>query len=282
MKILDKAAKLEKALLDRLARRTDIVRHPIETYRAILDEIEDAAEPGARGTRVFPYTAVTVTIPTIDTHQRATAEAVFAEPPSLEERVRSRLQGTGCRNVDGVSAMVKFVDGTAEEWAGRTYAIEYRRSASPKGVPKTAKTSANESHELHLTVVAGSAAKSRYNFKLSRINIGRLNDVLDRQHRIVRQNQVAFVDGDDDVCQSVSRAHAHLSFDATSGQAVLHDDGSTHGTRVVRAGRTIVVPRSGRGLKLRDGVDVLLGQARLRLEVRQARAARSTAIRPER
>jgi hypothetical protein len=279
MKILDKAAKLEKALLDRLARRTDIVRHPIEIYRAILDEIEDAAEPGARGARVFPYTAVTVTIPTIDAHQRATAEAVFSEPPSLEARIRSRLQSTGCRNVDGVSATVRFVDGAAEAWTGRAYDIEFRRAGPPKAARKTAKAAADESHELHLTVVAGSAAKSRYSFKLPRINLGRLHDVLDRQHRIVRQNQVAFADGDDDVSQSVSRAHAHLSFDVTSGEAVLHDDGSTHGTRVVRAGRTIVVPRSGRGLKLRDGDDVLLGQARVRLEVRRARTARTPATR---
>ena len=275
MKILDKAAKLEKALLDRLARRDDLVRHPIEVYRAILDEIEDAAEPGARGTRVFPYTAVTVTIPTMDAHQRATAEAVFAELPSLQERVRSRLQAAGCRNADAVSATLKFVDGTSEPWAGRDYDIEYRRSTAPKAPRKAVKGAADASQELHLTVVSGAAAKSRYCLKLPRVNLGRLSDVLDRQNRIVRQNQVAFLDGDDEVSQSVSRTHAHIRFDALSGEAMLHDDGSTHGTRVVRAGRTIIVPRGGRGLKVRDGDDVLLGQARLRVEVRRARATRS-------
>jgi hypothetical protein len=274
MKILDKAARLEKALLDRFARRADIPRHPIEVYRAILDEIEDAAEPGSRGTRVFPYTAITVSIPTTDAHHRATAEAVFTEPPSLQERVRARLLAVGCGNSDVVSATVRFVDGTSAPWKGRDYDIEFRRSTSAKTPRKTAKGDADASHDLHLTVLSGAAAKSRYCLKLARINLGRLNEVLDLQQRVVRQNQVAFLDGDDEASQSVSRAHAHMRFDARSGETVLHDDGSTHGTRVVRAGRTIVVPRGGRGLKVRDGDEVVLGQARLRVEVRSARSTR--------
>jgi hypothetical protein len=271
MKILDKAAKLEKALLDRLGRRTDIARHPIELYRAILDDIEDATEPGTRGGRIFPYNAVTVVMPTTDAHQRATAEAVFAETPSVEERVRARLRQSGCVDVETLAVMLKFVDGTADEWIGREYHIEFRRHATPRSSNRGVKARAEE-RELHLTIVAGTAVKSRYSFNAARVNLGRLEDVLDAQQRVVRHNQVAFGDGDDAIGQSVSRTHAHIRFDPKTGEAHLHDDGSTHGTRVVRSGRTINVPRGGgRGLKLRDGDELLLGQARLRVEVRPAR-----------
>ncbi len=272
MKILDKAAKLEKRLLDRLSRRTDIRRHPIELYPDILDEIEDACEPGARGARIFPYNAITVWLPTADPRHRATAEAVFAEIPSLETRVRTRLRQRGCVDVDGVSVALKFVDRAADEWSRPDYRVELRRRAASLQPARAAKVPTENHRELHIVVVTGTTAKSRYSFAAARINLGRLADVLDRQQRIVRQNHVAFLDGDDDVSQSVSRTHAHIRFEAATGEAHLHDDGSTHGTRVVRAGRTINVPRGGgRGLKLRDGDELLLGQARARVEVRLAR-----------
>jgi hypothetical protein len=271
MNILDKAAKLEKALLDRLSRRTDIKRHPIEVYRDILDDIEGASEPGVRGARIFPYHAITVLLPATTAHQRATAEAVFSESPSLEERVRTRLRHAGCADVDRVGVSLKFVDGTTDEWSGRDYRLEYRRRVAPPR-PNRAVSARINRHELHVIVLAGRAAKSRYSFRASRINIGRLSDVLDQQLRLVRTNQVAFIDGDDEASQSVSRTHAHVRVDASTGEARLHDDGSTHGTRVVRAGRTIPVPRGGgRGLTLHDGDEVLLGQARVRVELRPAR-----------
>jgi hypothetical protein len=271
MKILDKAAKLEKALLDRIGRRSDIARHPIELYRAILDDIEDATEPGTRGTRIFPYTSIAVTMPTTDAHHRATAEAIFAEAPSLTERARTRLRNAGCADADAVTATVTFVQSCAD-WDGRDYAIEFRREATASPVRRPGKPRSQKEQELHLTVLTGSAAKSRYCFRTSRINLGRLNEVLDRQQRVVRQNQIAFADGEDDISQSISRTHAHIRFDAATGEARLHDDGSTHGTRVVRAGRTIDVPRGGgRGLKLHDGDELRLGQARLRVEYRPAR-----------
>jgi hypothetical protein len=271
MKILDKAAKLEKALLDRFSRRTDIRRHPLELYGDILDEIENASEPGARGGRIFPYNAITVILPTTDPHHRATAEAVFAEAPPLEERVRTRLRQAGCTNVDGVGLTLKFVDGNSAEWTGRDYHIQLKRRATPRAATQPANSPAAALQELRIIVIAGSAERPRYSFGLPRINLGRLTDVVDRQQRIVRQNHVAFRDGDDDVSQSVSRTHAHIRFESTTGEAHLHDDGSTHGTRVVRAGRTIDVPRGGgRGLKLRNGDELLLGQARVRVELRPA------------
>jgi hypothetical protein len=276
MKILDKAVELEKALLRRFGRRSDIKRHPIEVYRAVLDEIEEASEAGVRGTRIFPYNQISITIATTSDHMRATAEAVFAEAPSVEERLRTRLQQRGCSLTDRLSVSVKFVDGTTTEWTGREYRVDLRRKTTSRQPEKPVRTAPPAPQELHLTVVTGATVKPRYSFHRDRINLGRLADVLDRQQRVVRQNQVVFEDHHDEICQSVSRAHAHVVFDATTGDARIHDDGSTHGTRVVRAGRTIEVPRgAARGIKLKDGDELLLGQARMRVEFRPLRPVKT-------
>jgi hypothetical protein len=275
MKILDKAAKLEKALLDRIARRTDIVRHPIEVYRAILDDCEDATEAGSRGARIFPYSAVQIIISTPDAHYRATAEAVFAERPSIEERVRTRLRDAGCGDADNVTVTLTFVDSTPEQCAGHEYRLAFSRSVTSSKPARPRKARAATHYEVHLAVLAGKATKTRYSFDATRINLGRLGEVLDSHQRLLRQNHVSFVDAGDETSQSVSRAHAHIRFDEATGDARLHDDGSTHGTRVVRSGRTIEVPRgAGRGVALRNADEVVLGQARLRVEVRPTRAAR--------
>ena len=277
MKILDKAAKLEKALLDKLPRRSGITRHPLEVYRAILDDVEEATEPATRGARLFPYNRIKITLRTTDAHHRATAEAVFAEPPAVDDRVRARLRHAGCADVDTVNVAVEFVDAASWTRGSEEYHLDYSRQPTPVRPTRQTKARDTAPRELQLQVTAGAAARARYTSSDARINLGRLENVLDRQQRVIRHNHVAFADTEDAVNQSVSRAHAHIRFDTTTGDARLHDDGSTLGTRVVRAGRTLDVPRGERGLALRDGDELLLGQARLRVRVRTISASRKRA-----
>jgi hypothetical protein len=208
-------------------------------------------------------------VPTTDAVHRATAEAVFDEAPSLETRARARLKEAGCAE-PSLSVTVKFVDAT-DEWTGRDYQIEFRRQAAGRDGKRPPKAVTPTRSELQLVVVAGKAERSRYSLTDTRINLGRLTSVVDRQQRVVRHNQVAFADADDEINQSVSRTHAHVRFEPDSGEARLHDDGSTHGTRVLRGGRTLEAPRGGRGITLRDGDEVLLGQARLRVTLKSTR-----------
>jgi pSer/pThr/pTyr-binding forkhead associated (FHA) protein len=76
---------------------------------------------------------------------------------------------------------------------------------------------------------------------------------------------VAFREGAGDVNQSVSRRHAHISYDPDGRSFRLHDDGSEHGTGVVRLGRTVAVPRGTRGVRLESGDEIVLGEARVRV-----------------
>jgi hypothetical protein len=47
----------------------------------------------------------------------------------------------------------------------------------------------------------------------------------------------------------------------------LKDDGSAHGTAVLRKGQTIPVPQGSRGTRLQSGDDIVLGQAKLRVRI---------------
>ena len=66
--------------------------------------------------------------------------------------------------------------------------------------------------------------------------------------------------------RSVSRQHARVEHDPASDTFRLHDDGASHGTSVIREGRGLPVPR-GRGLRLKSGDILVLGEARVRVKI---------------
>ena len=67
---------------------------------------------------------------------------------------------------------------------------------------------------------------------------------------------------------TVSRTHAHIEYDASTGEFRLFDDGSSYGTSVMHDGRVVGVPAAGgRGLRIDSGDEIYLGQARLLFEI---------------
>jgi pSer/pThr/pTyr-binding forkhead associated (FHA) protein len=120
-------------------------------------------------------------------------------------------------------------------------------------------------HEITLAVTNGLADKPDYTLTLDRINVGRCAEVRDSRNRLLRTNHVAFSDGAGPINETVSRAHAHIDC-GESGEYRLFDDRSSHGTSIVRIGRTISVPAGSRGVRLQSGDEVVLGEARLRVK----------------
>lgn len=118
-----------------------------------------------------------------------------------------------------------------------------------------------------MTVLAGTAAQPVYTFAFARIDLGRCADVRDRRNQLVRTNHVAFEDSDDRVNQTVSRRHAHVEYDATDESFRVYDDGSEQGTSVARGGKTLAVPPGARGVRLHPGDEIVLGRARLRIDL---------------
>jgi hypothetical protein len=268
MDLIAKARQLESTIarsLDRVAR--DFVRpqrtEPLEIAHAVVEQVEGQIQPGGRGARVFPFTHVIVLVAAATRDARARFEAVFNSAPTLQERVAERLAAAGCRGAMP-AVIVTYVPRPHKTWSEQAFHIRFSRepdAASPEAAADS------DAPRIELTVIKGSAERRSYSFEARRIDIGRCRDVRDTRHHLIRANDIAFVEGADPANQSVSRQHAHIAYDSRTSAFRIYDDGSSHGTVVVRGGKTFPVPRGTRGLRLQAGDELALGDARLRVRI---------------
>ena len=222
-------------------------------HRAILGEIESKVQTMARGRRVFPFAHVMVTLVAAEPEQRNILQAAFGE--RLWSDIREALEGSDTELPRGFTVDVR----TAEAGIGE---FEIAYGAAPV---KAADAAVVEMPAARLVVVKGKAERAAYPLDKARTNLGRLQELLDADQRVLRRNDVVFEDGADEANASVSRKHAHIKRE--EGSYRLVDDGSEYGTRVFREGRSIEVPPGDRrGEKLRAGDEIYLGRACLRFE----------------
>src|SRR5262249_36143363 len=162
--------------------------------------------------------------------------------------IRGRLEEVGCVAPVDLAVETRVVAGDPpENWGDRALRIDYRERKRTR----SAAVRDEGPRRLRVTVVNGSAEARKQEFDSDRTDIERLGRVETSGGRAVRHNHVAFRDDGGDVTSSVSRAHAHIAYDAEMGDWLVFDDGSAQGTRILRAGRTIDLPRQGsRGVRL--------------------------------
>ena len=222
-------------------------------HRAILESIESRVQTVARGRRVFPYGHVTVTLVSADPDRRALYQTAFGEGGRLESDVQEALDSAECEAPRGFGVEVKTSD-TGE----KSFTIEYSVEASKRAAGPTRGAG-------RLIVVKGKTLQGEYTLEKALTNLGRMAELTDTEHRVVRRNDVVFEEGGDEPNATVSRRHAHIRLDA--GDYRICDDGSEFGTRVLRDGRAIEVPAGNRrGERLRAGDEIFLGRACLRFE----------------
>ena len=209
-------------------------------HRAMLEEIERRIQPGYRGKRIFPFNRVTVQV-------RAEWEAALAQDRRFEQDVRELLAATRCEIPAGF--VVEVECGEAEP-----FAIECRNEAPQ---PKVQAVGAGR-----LVLADGTAIE----LNRPRTNIGRMRELVDGQQRILRRNGVVIEEGE--AGATVSRSHAHISFNAGTGQYRLCDDGSEYGTSIFRDGVRVDVPAANRrGERLKAGDEIYFGRAAARFEL---------------
>ena len=274
MDILAKARQLESKLartVDRAAQQWSKSgpRGPLEVLHGILEAVEERIEPAGRGSHVFPFNKVKVSIVAVSPDMRTRFSGVLDGPPSLPERISAKLRGAGC-DVAGLQVKVVYVAHADPAWTRPEFQVDFSRHAvqEPTATPAPIPT-----HEITLTVTNGSAEKAAYELTLERINLGRCAEVRDSRNRLLRTNHVAFTDAAGAVNETVSRNHAHIDC-STGGEYRLFDDRSSHGTSIVRTGKTISVPAGPRGVRLQSGDEVVLGEARVRVNFLFRSAAR--------
>lgn len=267
MDILGRMRRLESTIargIDRASQGLvrEAVREPLEIIHVVLEAVEREIQAAGRGRHVFPFNRIHVSLLAPSHEARARLEAVFETQPSLRERVSERLQAARCAVTD-LTVVLAYVEEARPDWTTPEYHVGFARVAStgPVEPPVAAKTP-----RLELTVTHGAADRGTYAFTIARIDLGRCAEVRDGRHRLIRTNHIAFAEGGD-ANETVSRRHAHIGYDPRSGAYRVHDDGSAHGTAVIRNGTTVAVPRGSRGLQVRSGDEIVLGQARVRVRI---------------
>jgi hypothetical protein len=268
MDILAKARKLESTLartVDRAAQQwaRSGPRGPLEVLHVVLEAVEERIEPAGRGTHVFPFNKIKVSVVAVSRDDRARFSGVLDEAPTLQERISNRLRERGC-DVPGLHVRIVYVAQPEPGWTTSECHIDFGR-VTPVDQPQTAPAPARE---LTLTITHGSADEPVYALGLDRINLGRCAEVRDSRNRLIRTNHVVFKDGAGAANDTVSRCHAHIDFSDDTRDYRIADDRSAYGTAIVRNGRSIGVPAGSRGVRLQSGDEVILGEARLLVSIR--------------
>lgn len=241
-------------------------REPLEIRQAVLDAIADLPRPTGRGRRVMPFDRVEVEILAATADVRREFEAVLDRDGSFEATVRNDLAGSGCDLARGLTIAVQYRRKPPAGWTeGQHFAVTGQASDSAGAHAPAGGAAAPTLPQVSLKVIKGRAAKKTLELRAVRINVGRQEEVSDRDRRIVRRNHLAFSEGDE-IGASVSRAHAHVR--CADGECRLHDDGSAYGTRIDRGGRMIEVPAGqSRGVKLQHGDVLHFGRAIVELGI---------------
>lgn len=265
MDILAKARTLEARLartVDRAAQQWSKSgpRGPLEVLHGILEAVDERIEPAGRGSHVFPFNKIKVSVVAVSPDARARLTSVLDGHPSLQERIINRLHDAGCE-VAQVQVKIAYVAQPDPAWTCPEFHVDFTRGAAPELAPPEP----TPAREIKLTVTSGTADKPTYALALDRINLGRCAEVRDHRNRLLRTNHVAFSDAAGAINETVSRNHAHIDC-AVTGECRLYDDRSAHGTNIVRNGKTITVPAGPRGVRLQNGDEVVLGEARLRVK----------------
>jgi hypothetical protein len=226
----------------------------LEVRRDILEDVRDRIEPAGEGKSVFPYPAIGIQIGVENEQQAAIVESAFIAGDALERELQELLAEAGC--VSSVLVSVTAIEDAALARSGRPFRIEY--SKRPAETARRREISSRPSAKL--TVLRGEADVSEFAVHADRVNLGRLKEVVGERDGLRRRNDIAFADTE----TTVSREHAYIRYSASDGRFRLYDTHSQRGTSVFREGRRIEVPReASRGLQLRSGDEIHLGDARV-------------------
>jgi hypothetical protein len=257
--------RIEKSLDHRLrsifsgGREEPGAREAIELYRDALDQIAARATVGKRGDRVFPFDLITIELHAADPERTAVLETLF-DPGQLGDDIRSTLEESRITPPAELTIAVRYPEESLVEMRILCEKQEKEKPVAPPAL-STALTPAR------LLTITGVSSAPELPLDRSRINLGREEEVLDISGRPIRRNELSFPEAAHEANGTVSRSHAHIGFDSGAGLWRIFDDGSSLGTSLFRAGRRIEVPaHGGRGVALRPGDEIYLGQVRLKFE----------------
>jgi hypothetical protein len=236
-----------------------------EIRLALLDQLRDKTQT-LGGRKVFPHDLLRVELRGAEEARQSVFTGQFFRK-YLEQEVRGALTAAGCRFPDNIRVEVSATADLPE--ANQPWLLVEATSQLPVGAGRPV---------ARLVVRQGTANAPQMRLDKARTNIGRVLDVY-RSEGIYRRNDLIFAE-DTEVNRSVSREHAHITFDPKSGEYRLFNDrwyargsapasggDSGPGAWIVRDGMSQEVHRTSRGVKLQPGDEIHLGRAVLVFEM---------------
>jgi hypothetical protein len=223
-----------------------------EVRLAVLDQVREKSYRSG-GKKVFPYDLLRVSMRGLEESRCAIFGGAFFRK-YLEEEVRRGLTGAGCRFPENLRVDVDVTPGLPKR--DEPWLVVEAAMVEPAGAAASA---------ARLVVREGVANLPEIQLEKPRTNIGRSVDVF-RAEGLLRRNDLAFTE-DTEVNRSVSREHAHILFDKTTGEYRLFNDrwyplGSHDcGIWIVRDGLSQEVHRNSRGTRLEPGDEIHFGRA---------------------
>ncbi len=239
-------------------------REAVELYRDALDQIAARATPGKHGDRIFPFNRITVELAAEDAERKAVLETIF-DPGQFGDDVRDTLREERVTPPDDLTINIHFPENPVVEM--RVLCQRDKTEAAPAAPVPPAAPVAVPLLPARLLTMTGVSSSPEFYLERPRVNLGREAEITDSLGRAIRRNELFFPEQAHEANPSVSRAHAHIRFDSSHLEWRIFDDGSSIGTTLFREGRRIDVPaHAGRGVALRHGDEIYLGQVRLQFE----------------
>ncbi len=267
-KLVEQARSLGGTVVDAVRRAVDPPldedARPLDVKRAIVEAVEQQLEPAGAGRRVLPGDGVLVKLLAEQAEARRALEAVLAD---VRDTIATRLQELQCSVPRRFAVDVSYVRRAPADWApGQRLSVTLAQSAARR-VANDGDADLATLPALAIDVVRGQTDQQQFTFAEPVVRIGRSSDPTDERGR-PRFNHIAFLENDSAENRTVTRGHALIRYHAATGEYRLFDEGSANGTRVVRSGEVIDVPkRDPVGLALRSGDEVQLGKAAIRVRI---------------
>jgi hypothetical protein len=240
---------------------------PLEIRRAILDDVESRVVSGGVGKRVFPFNRIRVHLLAGSPEESAELEVVTRETWDLTADVAERLLDLEARTPADLAVDIVITDQPSPSFGDRRFRLEFSKADA-------APAAAIVRPILEVTVLKGTSTQRVYSFPAAdRINLGRLDEVVDDEGRVRRRNDVAFLE-EGEISATVSREQARLAWDEEIKAYRLRAEPGASATRILRDGRTIDVSQQDRrGIKVQSGDEIYFGRACIKVGLRTEESA---------
>jgi hypothetical protein len=248
--------KVENALAREKGMEPSVVR------QEILSQIESRIISDASG-KVFPFAKIIVHLQPQTKLERNAIEEALIQKDALTSDIVQLLNNVQARYPEELEALVEFREYSEPDETELPLPHPFEMDFIKLNAPRR-----QDIPEANLVILKGMTEQPEYTMKKDRILIGRSREVLDREGRMVRKNDIVFLEKEEEINSSVGRAHARILFDHEEGEYCIQDEASRYGTRILRGGSVIEVPSGdSAGIHLQSGDEIYCGQACLRFEL---------------